>query len=81
MKIVQHNNKSRSTKLLMLAFLILFMGVGIPMAYAGPDGPSEIDAPVDGGLSLLIASGVGYGIKRMRKNKNSTQFTKNKNGY
>ena len=24
----------------------------------------DVDAPIDGGLSLLIAAGVGYGIKK-----------------
>jgi hypothetical protein len=27
------------------------------------------DVPIDGGLSLLIAAGVGYGAKKMRDNK------------
>ena len=27
------------------------------------------DVPVDGGLSLLIVAGVGYGIKKIRKHK------------
>jgi hypothetical protein len=43
---------------------------------ADPDGnggdPPLNDAPLDGGVSLLIAAGVGYGAKRMidhRKNK------------
>jgi len=31
------------------------------------DGTS--DAPVDGGLSLLIAAGAGYGIQKIRKPK------------
>ena len=26
------------------------------------------DVPIDGGLSLLLAAGVGYGVKRARKN-------------
>ncbi|MBA4196186.1 MAG: hypothetical protein C0459_01400 [Chitinophaga sp.] len=31
-----------------------------------------VDAPVDGGLSLLIAGGIGYGIKKVReKRKNN----------
>jgi hypothetical protein len=27
------------------------------------------DAPIDGGVSLLIAAGVGYGIKKAKENK------------
>jgi len=38
------------------------------LVHAQSDPGGEIDtAPIDGGLSLLIAGGVGYGIKKMRK--------------
>jgi hypothetical protein len=33
--------------------------------YAQPTPPAPI--PIDGGVSLLLAAGVGYGLKRMRK--------------
>lgn len=36
----------------------------------GPDpGPPPTNLPVDGGLSLLLAAGVGYGANRLRKNR------------
>ena len=36
----------------------------------GPDpGPPPTNLPVDGGLSLLLAAGVGYGASRLRKNR------------
>lgn len=28
------------------------------------------DVPVDGGLSLLVAAGVGYGLKKVKERKN-----------
>ncbi len=28
------------------------------------------DVPVDGGLSLLVAAGVGYGAKKLREKRN-----------
>jgi hypothetical protein len=31
------------------------------------------DVPIDGGLSLLIAAGVGYGAKKMRNKKKQQQ--------
>ena len=31
--------------------------------------PGEGSAPIDGGLSLLIAAGVGYGAKKLRNKK------------
>ena len=41
----------------------------VPMlTYAqGPPDPS--DTPIDGGLSLLLAAGVGYGVKKYRNRK------------
>ncbi|MDO7849975.1 PID-CTERM protein-sorting domain-containing protein [Hymenobacter convexus] len=34
----------------------------------GPGTPPAItDAPLDGGASLLLASGVGYGLARLRR--------------
>ena len=34
------------------------------------DGGPLDDAPIDGGLSLLVAAGVGYGVKKIRSRKN-----------
>lgn len=33
------------------------------------DGGIGDDVPIDGGLSLLVAAGVGYGIKKMRNTR------------
>lgn len=39
-------------------------------AFAQTDPGSDPDVPIDGGLSVLLAAGVGYGIKELRKKKN-----------
>ena len=45
--------------------LALIICIGLPMlTYAQPDPPA--DTPIDGGLSLLLAAGVGYGVKKYR---------------
>jgi hypothetical protein len=31
------------------------------------------DVPIDGGLSLLVAAGVGYGAKKMSNKRNTNQ--------
>ncbi len=38
---------------------------------AGAPGPTGNDpgAPIDGGVSFLVAAGVGYGVKKWRDNK------------
>lgn len=40
----------------------------IPSMYvlAGPSAPGgDIGAPIDGGISLLVAAGIGYGAKKV----------------
>ena len=38
------------------------------ISHAQPGFDDEVsDVPVDGGLSLLVAAGVGYGAKKLRK--------------
>ena len=39
-----------------------------------PPPPDPIDTPIDGGLSVLIASGVLYGIKKWKGKKNEKPF-------
>lgn len=55
--------------LLMMVFLLTFT-TGV---MAQPDGngedPPPNDIPIDGGLSLLLAAGVGYGIKKVRDSR------------
>jgi hypothetical protein len=38
-----------------------------PLGDGDPD-----DVPIDGGLSLLVAAGIGYGSKRLRQVKKGT---------
>ena len=59
-----------------VSFLILFAIFIIftifVQAQPNPDG--DPDAPIDGGLSLLVAAGIGYGVKKhrdYRKSKNA----------
>jgi hypothetical protein len=56
--------------------LILLTGANIA-SFADPEpneDPQTNDAPLDGGLSILIAVGVGYGAKKMHeaRKKNKT---------
>jgi hypothetical protein len=40
------------------------------LVHAQPGFGDDVDdVPVDGGLSLLVAAGVGYGVKRLGKKK------------
>ena len=58
--------KKWNNYIILTILVLIFPIIGL----AQPDGFNDFtgDAPVDGGLSLLIAAGVGYGIKRMKEN-------------
>ena len=38
-----------------------------------PTDPGNPDAPIDGGISLLVAAGIGYGVKKVRENRKKKQ--------
>lgn len=48
------------TKIILSLGMILIVGA----AFAGPGGPPA--TPIDGGLSLLLAAGGAYGLKKIR---------------
>jgi hypothetical protein len=52
-------------------FILLYILFILPVTAIAQDGfGDEIgDVPVDGGLSLLVAAGVGYGAKKLREKK------------
>lgn len=53
------------------AIIILLLITFLPsLLHAQPGFGDDVDdVPIDGGLSLLVAAGVGYGAKKMRKNR------------
>lgn len=58
--------KTTRAKLLLLLFFVVAMPLAVladPPALGGDD---VDDVPVDGGLSLLVAAGVSYGIKKYK---------------
>jgi hypothetical protein len=67
------NRRLLLTLTLLTLFFIFFPGI----VHAQIDPAGDPDAPIDGGLGILIAAGVGYGLKKMRdhnrNNKNEIQ--------
>jgi hypothetical protein len=59
---------SKTALLNMAVVALLFM---LPcIAHAQPGFTDDTtDVPIDGGLSLLVAAGVGYGVKKMQQRK------------
>jgi len=73
----------RTCRLLIIGTVLLLLFNVYPQVCAAQIGdPGEDpDAPIDGGIGLLIAAGVGYGIKKAndRRKKNSTVHLPEKN--
>ncbi len=59
---------------ILMPFLLLLLLIGLPslvnaqIINPGCD-PLDPKCPIDGGLSLLIAAGAGYGIKKIRDSR------------
>ncbi len=67
-KYINSNNTKAILKV--LCTLIILIVITSIKAHAQPSSPGgDVDAPIDGGLSLLIAGGVGYGIKKVRERR------------
>jgi hypothetical protein len=49
--------------------LIVLICMAIPMITLAQGPPDPDDTPIDGGLSLLIAAGAAYGVKKYRDGK------------
>ena len=63
--------KSRNVYILLI-MAISFLAPAIASAqewYVPPPPPDVVDTPIDGGISLLVAAGVGYGIKKVRDSR------------
>jgi hypothetical protein len=68
--------KSNSRSLYMLAFMMILIVLvcllpNIVSAQVGPPcvNPDDPGCPIDGGLSVLLAAGVGYGVKKYRESR------------
>ena len=57
-----------------LILVLLFLLPGLVHSQIGDPG-EDPDAPIDGGLSLLVAAGVGYGIKKARDTRKKDNKT------
>ncbi len=51
----------------MLVMLLCIMAPMIALADIEPPPPDDV--PIDGGLSLLLAAGAAYGVKKYRDNR------------
>ncbi len=71
----------RTCRILAVTTVLLVSLNLYPLICSAQGDPGEDpDAPIDGGVSLLIAAGVGYGLKKAhdkRKKDNTANFPEN----
>jgi len=60
------NTLIRKQSILLVLLVLLKANFVFAQDPGGPSGGST-DAPIDGGLSILIAAGIGYGAKKLNK--------------
>jgi len=63
--------KSKLYKIIGIMSVIMILS--LPVKAQDDFDPPEDDIPVDGGITLLLAAGVGYGAKKLRDNKKMKQ--------
>ena len=47
----------------------MMIAIALPLLTLAQGPPDPNDAPIDGGLSLLIAAGAAYGLKKYKEHK------------
>jgi hypothetical protein len=54
-----------------IQIIMLLAVICLPaLLHAEPGFPDDVDeVPIDGGLSLLVAAGVGYGVRKIKKTR------------
>ncbi len=53
-----------------LLVLIMILSIALPsIVYSQPTAPDDVDTPIDGGISLVLAAAGIVGVKRMRDNR------------
>ncbi len=62
--------KLKTTKALCYIILLCILFILPTFLHAQPVFDDDVnDVPIDGGLSLLVAAGVGYGAKKLKNRK------------
>ncbi len=69
--------KSNSSFTVIIICAFMFMSTQI-FAGNGHEHNSVAQAPLDAGVSLLIAAGIGYGVKKVRDKRKKDRITDNR---
>lgn len=64
------------TKKIVFPLLVILIALFAPVCLMAQGVlPAVNDVPIDGGLSVLLAAGVGYGIKKVRDGRKEKKET------
>ena len=61
--------KNKTTSMMKLILMLTAFCLPMFAMAQDPGGGPDATAPIDGGLSLLIAAGAAYGVKKYRNGK------------
>ena len=66
-------NKAKKLRMILLACIIIIPGLVFAQPGGFDDDVLDNPIPFDGGVTLLVAAGLGYGIKKYRDNRKEVQ--------
>ena len=68
------SNNMKSKLIASLIFIsLLFISSSVLASPGFDDDVDDVDTPIDGGASLLIGSGLVFGLKKLKNRKNSEE--------
>lgn len=71
----KHNNWLMVIEVFGVLIIMLCLPMLLHAQPTDPENPGgDPDAPIDGGLGLLLAAGIGYGVKKVRDYKKQKKF-------
>ncbi len=68
-KYIKQINFQQLQKIVCLLVVLFFISNLAHADDPGLPGGTDPDVPIDGGLSLLVAAGVGYGAKKLKERR------------
>lgn len=69
MQNIINETQGSSSTLVVRGFLLFIFIFTALLANAQPPDNIDPNAPIDGGLSLLVAAGVGFGAKKLKERR------------
>ena len=59
-------------KFYFLSAAIFIISIALPFFVMAQDPGGDVDTPLDGGIGLLLAAGIAYGVRKYREGRKAT---------